>query len=245
MFQGRILICVLVLLFGASIALLQLQYKPDVLTRVIVSGQSAFREALTGKQERMPSMPVAITDCPACPVIGKITLSPKEPTVLDNINATMELDREVSDIRFEYRWFVNDKPVENITGDLLPAGSFKKRDAVSVKITPYLNLNRGNIAQSNVIVIYSAPPSLTLKEGSAKVGDIIELQVVGIDPDGDKITYALEEPRLDGMSVDSATGKIIWSPSKKEAGIYKFGASATDVDGAKVTHVFEFRLGPQ
>ncbi|HMK59690.1 MAG TPA: Ig domain-containing protein, partial [Dissulfurispiraceae bacterium] len=135
-----------------------------------------------------------------------------------------------------------DVPVRNVTGNILPAGLFKKRDQVFVEVSPTLNGERGLICRSYFRVIHSAAPSLTLHDEQTKISEVIELQLVGSDPDGDKITYALEDPIPVGMTIDKATGKIMWMPPKKEPGTYRFRASATDSDGSQTIKTFEFSL---
>jgi hypothetical protein len=44
------------------------------------------------------------------------------------------------------------------------------------------------------------------------------------------------------MTINKETGKIIWKPKKREKGTYKFGASATDIDGVRTSKTFEFKI---
>jgi hypothetical protein len=240
--QGRGLIYLAILLVLGAVVMLQFAYQPETISMAIGQGQRAFREALTGKGETETSFELPKAECADCPVIQKITLFPAQPTIQDSINCTFELDRQVEKADFEYKWMVNGKVLDNIKKDVLPVGSFKKNDRISVDVTPVLSGRKGLMAQGRDIIIYSAPPVLAMKEGLVKGEDVVELQLIGTDPDGDKITYALEEPHLEGMSVDKESGKITWKPSKREKGIYKFGASATDPDGSKIVMVFEVSL---
>jgi hypothetical protein len=140
------------------------------------------------------------------------------------------------------KWLINEKPYDTEKGDTLPAGSFKKRDSVAVDVTPILDGKRGSTSQAYFRVIHSAFPSFALKEGNNRAGEVIELQLIGQDPDADKITYALEKPFLEGMTVDKNTGKITWNPADRIKGTYRFTASATDSDGTKTVKTFEFSL---
>ena len=198
---------------------------------------------VTGVEVQKSQVGMSSVGSSSCPVVRQITLLPEQPTILDNIRAEISLDRDApADIKYEYKWYINDKPVGYENGNVLPAGLFKKRDRVSVEVTPFLAGEKGSTCQSYFRVIHSAAPSLSLRDGTTKVGEFIELQLVGVDPDGDKITYALEEPRLDGMTVDRTTGKITWKPTKKVMGVYRFRASAANSDGSKTSKTFEFSL---
>jgi hypothetical protein len=177
------------------------------------------------------------------PVIKSIKLLPQQPTVLDNIKAEVSASYEGDEkITFEYRWKVSGAAIDGIKGDTLPAGLFKKGDLISVRITPIADEIKGRTYESMYAVVHSAPPSLELKETTQKLNDTIESQLISKDPDGDKVTFSLEEPILEGMTIEKETGKIIWKPKKREEGTYKFGASATDIDGIKVMKIFEFKI---
>lgn len=176
------------------------------------------------------------------PTIKSITFIPAEPTIFDSIKAEALTDYNREKVAYEYLWEINNKPIAIIKGDTLTAGLFKKGDAIRVLVTPFADEIKGYTYESRFIIIHSAPPSLELKEMSQKLNKIIELQLISVDPDGDKVTFSLEEPLLEGMIINKETGKITWKIEKKEKKTYKFRASATDVDGAKTTKTFEFSI---
>lgn len=177
------------------------------------------------------------------PVIKSIKLIPQQPTVLDNIKAEVSASYEGDEkITYEYQWNVNGAVINGIKGDILPAGLFKKGDLINVRITLFADGIKGRPQESTYIAVHSAPPSLELKETTQKLNDKIESQLISKDPDGDKVIFSLEEPILEGMTIEKETGKIIWKPEKKEEGTYKFGASATDIDGVKIIKTFEFKI---
>ncbi len=177
-------------------------------------------------------------------LIEGLIVNPVRPTVLDALKVEVQIRvPKEGKPSYEYQWQLNGKPVEGVNGNVFPAGLAKKNDRVTITVIPsvdgvaYKEFNY-NITKN----IYNAAPSLLLTTERRKTGDIIELQLIGSDPDGDKITYALEEPFLEGMSIDKMTGKIIWKPTKIGVGVYRFGASATDSDGSKTTKTLEFSL---
>jgi hypothetical protein len=203
---------------------------------------SAVKAVVGAEAQKERAIPPSVASS-RCPIIRQVTLLPEQPTILDNIRAVLSLDRDApADIKYEYKWYINDKPVVYESGNILPSGLFRKKDRVSVEVTPSLATEKGFTCQSYFRVIHSAPPSLSLRDETTKVGEIIELQLVGVDPDGDKITYALEDPRLEGMIVDKMSGKVSWKPVTWQKGVYRFRASASDSDGSKTTKTFEFSL---
>jgi hypothetical protein len=174
------------------------------------------------------------------PIIKSIRFIPVEPTIFDSIKAETSTDYNKGKVTHEYLWETNNKPVADIKGDTLPAGLFKKGDAIRVIVTPFVDEIKGHTHESMFIVVHSAPPSLELRETKQKLNNTIELQLVSKDPDNDKVTFSLEEPYPEGITINKETGKITWKPEKKEKRTYKFRASATDIDGVKTTKTFEF-----
>jgi hypothetical protein len=196
----------------------------------IIAGRDAGKEP--------PRMPEEVKR----PVIKSIRFIPVEPTILDSIKAETSTDYNKGKVTCEYLWEINNKPVTDIKGDTLPAGLFKKGDAIRVIVTPFVGEIKGYPYESMFIVVHSAPPSLELRETKQKLNNTIELQLVSTDPDNDKVTFSLEEPYPEGITINKETGKITWKPVKKEKGTYKFRASAMDTDGVKTTKTFEFKV---
>lgn len=176
--------------------------------------------------------------------IKSIQFLPENPTISDNIKVEAKANYEARGITFEYKWMINQKVIDDIKGDILPAGKFKKYDHISVIITPYMKGTKSYYFVSGAVVIQNSVPSLDMKVVSQKqkIDEPIEMQLTGSDPDGDKVTFSLEAPVLEGMTINKETGKIVWKPQKQQKGIYLFGASAADPDGAKMTKTFELKI---
>ncbi|GER92311.1 hypothetical protein A45J_2666 [hot springs metagenome] len=198
-------------------------------------------EIIAGK-DTGKGMPARVLEEIKPSIIKSVRFTPEDPNILDSIKAEVSTDYDHGNIIYEYLWEINNKLVTDIKGDTLPAGIFKKGDAIRVFVTPFVDGIKGHTYESRFVVIHSAPPSLDLIETKQKLNNTIELQLVSKDPDNDKVTFSLEEPVIKGMSIDKETGKIIYKPEKKEKGTYKFRASATDIDGAKITKTFEFKI---
>lgn len=177
-------------------------------------------------------------------MVKSVQFTPKQPTVSDNIKAEAKTNYEAQGITYEYRWMLNQKPIDDIKGDTLPTGKFKKYDYISVVITPYMKGNKSYPFISDAIVIQNSVPTLDMKllKERQKIDEPIEIQLTSSDPDGDKVTFSLDAPMLEGMTINKETGKIIWKPQKQQKGTYLFGASAADPDGAKITKTFELKL---
>ncbi|HUF76768.1 MAG TPA: putative Ig domain-containing protein, partial [Longimicrobiales bacterium] len=84
-------------------------------------------------------------------------------------------------------------------------------------------------------VIESVPGGFTL------VGAIFRYQVEALDPDGDSIRFALASSP-GGMSMNTATGLVQWTPAAGAAGTHVVGVEAIDTEGAVGRQVFELRV---
>lgn len=208
-----------------------------------VSRDTTKEDVVSGEDSAKPT--VKPQQAPEEFFIKKVILNPPQPLISDTIKAEVSSDYQgTGQVKYEYKWHINNKPVKGIKEDTLLPGEFKKKDRISVVVTPFVDGAEKDPYKSMFVVIHSSPPSLALalKETIHKLNGSITMQLVGSDPDGDKVTFSLEEPFLEGMTVDRETGEIVWNPQKKEKGDYKFRASATDSDGVKTVKTFEFRI---
>ena len=77
------------------------------------------------------------------------------------------------------------------------------------------------------------------------VGMPIEFLVGGSDPDGDEISYEVEN-LPDGASLDAESGRFVWTPAEDQLGPFYVPVKATDtgVPPAEVEAVLLFRISP-
>jgi len=180
------------------------------------------------------------------PAIQSIRLHPLQPTRMDALKAEVVAAAYADPrrIAYAYVWKVNNRIVEGTTGDTLDLSTFKKRDLVTVTVTPYEGDKTGFPVESPVIIIYGIPPSLDLQAPlrKTKIGEPLELQLVSLHPDGDGITFSLEAPLVPGMSIDSRTGKITWIIPPNQKGTIRFGAAVEDTDKTNVRKTFDITV---
>jgi hypothetical protein len=173
--------------------------------------------------------------------IQAIRLQPSRPTRMDNLKAEVEVAPTAPEkLLYTYLWKVNDQIIEEAKGDTLNLSPFKKRDLVTVTVTPHDGDTAGYAVESPIVAIHSGLPSLELKamHQPRKAGEPIELQLVGVAPDGDPITFSLEPPQVPGMTIDKLSGKILWLHQPDQKGSIQFGAAVEDDTGSKITKTF-------
>ncbi|MBI4632802.1 MAG: hypothetical protein HY742_02780 [Deltaproteobacteria bacterium] len=182
---------------------------------------------------RIPEKPLAF--------LQTVRLQPSEPTRLDTLTAAVEVASGApGPLTYAYLWKVNDRIIEEATGDTLNLSPFKKQDLVTVTVTPHDGDIAGFAVESPVVAIHSVPPSLALKavRQARKIGDPIELQLVGAAPDGNLVAFSLEAPHVPGMTIDKHSGKISWRRQPNQKGTFRFGAAVEDDNRTKVTKIF-------
>jgi hypothetical protein len=177
--------------------------------------------------------------------VKAVRLQPSQPTRMDTLKAEVDLAPTApKGIVYTYRWRVNDRIIEEAKGDTLNLSPFKKRDLVTVTVTPHDGQTAGFVVQSPVVAIHSVPPSLEVKgmRQARKTEEPVVLQLVGVAPDGERVTFSLEAPHVPGMTIDKQSGKISWLIQPDQKGTVRFGAAVEDDNGTKVTKNFDITL---
>jgi hypothetical protein len=179
------------------------------------------------------------------PIISAVRITPSQPVPTDRIKAEPVLaGGDSAGLVFSYRWKVNGLFVEGKVTDTLSGMALKRRDTVSVVVSAIRDGLDGPVTESPTVVIHSPPPSLEMKIMTKRfrVGDTIELQLLGAAPDGDQLIFSLVSPLIDGMTLDGKSGRIVWRPERLFPGKLHFGAAAVDTDGNRTVRVFEIDM---
>lgn len=163
------------------------------------------------------------------PRIVKAKLSPQIPRVNSIIYVEIEAyDVDNDNIDFKYRWYLNGKFVSD--RDILDIEK-KRGDIITVEITPYDNEIEGKIVKLETRVFNSVP---VVSESTPLFEDnIYRYQVVATDPDGDTLTYKLQDaPR--GMSIDPTKGIVTWKVDSSYKGEIEYKILISDNHGGEV-----------
>lgn len=91
------------------------------------------------------------------------------------------------------------------------------------------------------MTIPNAPPSISSKPPEAFTALEYLYPVQAVDPDGDKLSYRLEDGP-EGMSIDE-TGKASWNLAGAKPGEFPVKITVEDTDGGKATQSFTINLG--
>jgi len=190
--------------------------KGDVVKAVIIQGK-----------KELVSNEISIRNTP--PLIHKARIYPTRPVASSNI--IVEASAEDADgdyISFKYNWTHNG----NFAGeDSSLEKEVKRGDVISVTVTPVDNEGAGNSVTLESSIVNSLPE---ITEGPHQFnGTLYKYQISAADPDGDDLSYTLEEGP-EGMNVDPSSGIITWEAGPADAGIYDFKVSVSDNHGGKI-----------
>lgn len=183
-------------------------------------------------------------------MIRSVFFEPPMPTRFDVVTAkVVPLDARRGGLSYRYEWKVNNRVVKKSGENSLDLSPFNPRDLVSVTVFPYdkeMEVS-GFAFDSPLLAVHGAVPTLTLEAARQPVrpGEPVRLFLTSQHPDGDLVIFSLEEPLVSGMTIDSASGEIHFTPSADQRGTILFGASVEDSQGTKVSKIFEFSVSPK
>ncbi|MFI5324171.1 MAG: Ig domain-containing protein [Thermodesulfobacteriota bacterium] len=152
---------------------------------------------------------------------------------------------EPESMGYLYEWKVNGQSIPGANENELDwQDGFKKGDEITVSVTPYNSLGQGTSSAEGRFRIPNSPPVITSEPDTSFQDGKFSYAVVAEDPDGDPLDYSLKNaPR--GMTIEPATGLIVWEYGEKDEGEYKVTVIVTDSDGARAVQELTLSIHPQ
>lgn len=158
------------------------------------------------------------------PLAGEVVIQPSAPTTLDDLRAQITVaptDPEGGGVGLTYSWFRDGAPVPGGL-DLMPASTTAKGQVWRVQVVAQ-DLEWDSEPFSAEITIGNAPPAIDALRvepaAPASTHDLL-LEIEGVDPDDDALTYAVTwtrdgdpVPELDDLRVvpsDATRADQIW-----------------------------------
>jgi len=156
-------------------------------------------------------------------------------------------DQDGDEVTIRYKWMLN--------GEVLPGDEenvlewhekFKRGDELVLQAVPFDGKGEGVWKSQGSIEIPNSPPTIvSTTKGNIDENGVFTYQIKAEDPDGDPIEYALKDAPQ-GMSIDSATGKVSWNIAENSAkGEVSFTIVASDNEGGTATQELRFNIPPQ
>ncbi len=109
-----------------------------------------------------------------------------------------------------------------------------------MKITPYIGELLGQ-PRTLSTEIKNSTPKVTEDKQVVFEGNVMKYQVKATDPDGDKLTYALEDAP-EGMTIDSNTGLVQWPVKDDFSGNVSFKVKISDGNGGEIVYALSTNI---
>ncbi len=105
----------------------------------------------------------------------------------------------------------------------------------------------GNASSSETVKLAVAntnqsPLFTYLPTQSAREGNTLTFSLLGVDPDGDAITYSALSSLPPGAFFDSKSGTLEWTPTYEQASVYNLTFAVSDVFGASAAQTVSIRV---
>ena len=163
------------------------------------------------------------------PIIQAARINPISGLQSASLNITAK-DPGGGRISTRIDWFVNNERVTGQNGETLHPSHFEKGDVVSAKVT-VSNGQKSTEKLVNGVTVGNSPPKFVTQRADFKTIDGFRLKVE--DPDGDVLTYTLEDAPP-GMSI-SSDGVLSYSGSTTGGGgSYSTRIVVSDPDGEAI-----------
>ena len=124
-------------------------------------------------------------------------------------------DPDHDTVSLTYRWRKNETVVKEGEDNTLDLANVTAKDVVEVEVTA--SDGNGTTSFSGRFTMSNSSPTILSSPSVSAAGSIYEYQVQASDPDGDPITYKLEEAPP-GMIIGEQSGRIHWSVTPEAKG---------------------------
>ena len=174
--------------------------------------------------------------------IARVHIEPLDFSIHTGVNVRLELREGTGEYSFIYRWFLNGEENYFQTTPVFPGSLLQRGDKLSVEIIPVdLNDNRLKPVVIHDMVVGNASPVIISDPSAILSVAGYSYKVTATDPDGDTLTFNLEEAP-EGMEIDPATGQIIWQFDTMPQGVFPVKIIVEDGFEGRAEQTFELNL---
>lgn len=196
-----------------------------------------MRSEVKAEGGSLQASPVTVPNAP--PVIRSVALEQEVTSAGSRLLARVEAsDADQDDIQFQFRWLRNDKVVSEGSENTVVLSELAQSDILTVEATPYDSDGAGKPLRAAPLVVGNNPPRILSIPMTMSSAEIYEYAVRAEDPDGDPVSFELEGAPS-GMTIDRATGQVVWRPGVGISGTHHVKIIAADGKGARVWQEFD------
>jgi hypothetical protein len=183
--------------------------------------------------------PVVVGNTP--PVVTNLFIErPADPHA--PVLAKMDVsDADRDEMHFDFRWFRNNKVVQQGPETTLDTTGFQAKDTLEVEVIPRDQLSAGKAVRSAPVYVGNSPPKIVSAPADLIGRERYEYRVKAVDADGDSLSFLLEIAPP-GMVIDKETGQLFWQIPPEQHGSHRVRIIAEDGQGGKAFQEFDFTL---
>jgi hypothetical protein len=220
---------------GPDFATERLRKGDEVTVKVIPNdGQSDGSAYITA--------PVVVGNTP--PSITEILLEPVPLHRAEILRARVQAtDPDSDQVQLSYKWYRNGKEVPAAVSDTLDTKVFRKKDILTVLVSASDGNSTRDPLMSNPVEIQNSAPKILSTPPTTMSDGQYAYQITAKDPDDDPVTYELKQGP-DGMTMDAASGKLMWKITPESSGKHQVVVVAKDSEGASTSQDFQLQLSP-
>lgn len=179
------------------------------------------------------------------PVLENVALQPVGSVLPGQPAVAMPIasDPDGDELEFEFRWTVNETPVEDHAEATLATEGLAPGDQIRVQVVASDGEGESDAAWSGVLLVGNAAPEIRSMPSGVAAGEPFVYTVDARDPEGDRsLRYQLRKGP-DGMTMNPVLGELRWKPRPEQAGVHPVEIAVEDSAGARTVQVFELTVG--
>ena len=186
------------------------------------------------------SPPMAIEN--TAPILSSLSVDFDHEAQGRHLLARVEvLDPDDDQVSLYYRWRKNETVVKEGQDNTLSVAGLTASDVIDIDVTASDGNANGKETVSGRFTLSNSSPTIVSTPSVTATGRAYEYQVKASDPDGDPISYKLEEAPP-GMSIGEQTGHIQWNVAPDVRGTYHIKVVAQDNKGGFAAQDFELSI---
>jgi hypothetical protein len=186
------------------------------------------------------SVPASVANTP--PIISNVDVEFDHQAQGRRVMANVDVvDRDQDSVSLKYRWRKNETVLKEGEDNTLDTAGLTAADTMQVDVTASDGNPDGSSTVSQHFALSNSAPTILSSPSRSATGGAYDYQVKASDPDGDPITYKLEESPP-GMSIGEQTGQIRWNAPPDAYGTYRIKVVAQDDRGGFAAQEFELSI---
>lgn len=142
-------------------------------------------------------------------------------------------DLDGDQVSLRYQWKRNGEDIAGAVNEVLEwREDFKKGDSISIQVIPFDGKEEGVWKTEGTFTIPNSPPKIVSAPEARMEGGKFIYTVKAEDRDGDPVELTLKNTP-EGMTLEPATGVIVWEFGENDVGEYRPEIVASDPEGAE------------